>query len=671
MSFINTNDYLPYGPIPVDEPVQDEKTVDLSDYINHNVIDENFMDNVMKTTINAIYRMYLLEHQRRVISTIKVDSNGVAKPKFLNMIGGTIGDMISKFISDMKRIMMSTRAQYINIEPSILKASRYIWNYPETKEIDTSEFMVNIISSVASDYASDNSLQPTAFSVATIRGNYSYAKIPMDMYFLYTLRRHLPKLIESGLVPRRVDISSIYAYNNNEDIVSFVKHQMVTEFMSELLKRIEQIIPDFPQEIIRQFFVSRDWKDSRYHNVVYYGMKLDNPNIWSIKGKLGSGTYGNIYEICRMLDCEYVMKFQSGDNFSAESSDREVDIMNKAHDIGVSPKIVAYYVSPEYSLIIMKKLKTTLHEVIEQYRDMSDMEYENLMDNVVDLIEKLHEGGIVHCDLHFGNIMLDTKFSDVRRKLTSGVKLSELELIDFGFASSVATGARGYVPAGSGRDAKHPAAFSFGKRALSRRTGHLDEEMDDISKRIYFYYDVGIIEKLRKFGCDMDGIDITSNLVPILKFYDYSKLLRSIQKYKRKAERAVKRIIEKQVELSRITKCCAGQNIKRPIVNLGMEGFAMDSILKGIKAVEEEKNNKLNVFFDRMLGPSLYFILLPKGGGFKRTLLNKLYEFMKGVTKEQSLIILKAINIVEKGNWELLDDPNPVFQKIKKEWFTA
>jgi hypothetical protein len=34
--------------------------------------------------------------------------------------------------------------------------------------------------------------------------------------------------------------------------------------------------------------------------------------------------------------------------------------------------------------------------------------------------------------------------------------------------SSAATGARGYVPAGSGRDAKHPAAFSFGKRALSR-----------------------------------------------------------------------------------------------------------------------------------------------------------------------------------------------------------
>jgi hypothetical protein len=41
------------------------------------------------------------------------------------------------------------------------------------------------------------------------------------------------------------------------------------------------------------------------------------------------------------------------------------------------------------------------------------------------------------------------------------------EVKDRFFASSAATGA------GSGRDAKHPAAFSFGKRALSRRAGHL------------------------------------------------------------------------------------------------------------------------------------------------------------------------------------------------------
>jgi len=34
----------------------------------------------------------------------------------------------------------------------------------------------------------------------------------------------------------------------------------------------------------------------------------------------------------------------------------------------------------------------------------------------------------------------------------------------------------GEALAGSGRDAKHPAAFSFGKRALSRREAHLQRE---------------------------------------------------------------------------------------------------------------------------------------------------------------------------------------------------
>jgi hypothetical protein len=60
-------------------------------------------------------------------------------------------------------------------------------------------------------------------------------------------------------------------------------------------------------------------------------------------------------------------------------------------------------------------------------------------------------------------------------------------------------GARGYVPAGSGRDAKHPAAFSFGKRALSRRAAHQEEKKEflDSTGRIMELFNTQVGNNLR------------------------------------------------------------------------------------------------------------------------------------------------------------------------------
>jgi tRNA A-37 threonylcarbamoyl transferase component Bud32 len=599
----------------------------------------------METTINAIYRAYLLENKQSIVvspSDIKVDSNGIAKPRIIEIIGKTIGTTIGGFISDMFRLMISfpSKAQYI--EHSILKASRYRWNFPysvfsfDSSSLatvsDTPDFIIETIISVVNDYLADDYKQPTAFSVSNL--SHDIEKTGVGNYFSYTIRRHLPKLIEDGIVPPGTDVSRIS--DRDTKIASFMKLQMITEFMNELLKRIKQRIPNFPQEIIRQFFTTKDWKVSIYHNIIYYGMNLDNPNLWNIKKKLGHGSYGNVYEACRVLDCNYVMKYQGGDEYSSENADREIDVMNSAYKIGVSPKLIASYVSDEYSLMIMERMKVTIHDIIDT---LSNIQYENLMDNIVDLIGELHEGGIVHCDLHFGNIMLNTELQNVIGKLNSGEKLTELKIIDYGFASD--------------------------KKLL--------EDVETTDDMHEFYEVRMIIDALRNLRCDLN-----SDLFPLLEFYDYSMILNKIKKKGRKAVSAIRKIFEKQAELSGITGCGGGKkNSNLPQVDQGKRDVVVKAISDAIKAIEEEKdnNNKLQIFFDRMLGPSLYLVLIQREEGkrgWENTLLNKLNEFLQAptVTREQGTTLLMTINIVEKEHWEMLNNPDPVFQKIKRDWFS-
>lgn len=640
MSYIDTKDYLPYGPIPVDAPTVSEIVSEWSDYIDTYNVDERFMENMMKSIVNSLYREYYINGNRSiVIKYIRVNPIGMAEIDISSRPEETdFGKTLQNLIEMMQEYLLSYPNKAKFMKPSFIKTSRYIWNYSDPV-VNTSDIIIEVIQNVARAYANTSALShlPTAFSVFTIKSDGTYEEELLRSYLAYSADELEPQLIEKGLIKDEKELDDILQKEFDPEIVSFIKFHMITEFMTELNKRITKFVPAFPVEILNQFFVQKNWdKSNRFHTIIYYGMNLEKPNLWRIKEELGSGTYGSVYETCRVLDCNYVMKFQGESNYDSINANIEIDMMRKAYNIGVAPKLVAYYVDDQYALLIMERMKTTLDDVLKHHRDMSPVEFVNLMNSVVDLVETLHDGGIVHCDLHFGNIMLNTSYSSIRTKLFHGNIRNELKLIDFGFASDI------------------------------EKNEEMPDEMYD------FYETKGIINKLKNLKCNLN-----TELFPLLKFYDYSKLITDINKYMTTgAEVVIQRIIKKQADLR--TGCGKETKLRtRKKVDEATKATAEAITWFQGNAKGKSKNEQIDMFLNKVLGPTLYIIYVNPRTKLRTVVLDKIDEFLdtlenepsKG-TERQIRLLTTIKNSIKSDTWNFIfSDAEPVFQRVKQKWF--
>lgn len=515
-SHLPIEEYLPFG--RVSEEKQDDITVSLSDYITtHSELDSSFVEMVMKTCISQIYKEYRSKTNLE-INGITVDSNGVARlnmEESKNDIG--LYDCIRNFINEQKNSMIRTYPEKaIYIEPYLLRASRYLWNM---REVNDSRIIIQVITKAVEHYVIDGNEFPTSLSVGLIDKNgflstenyVDYAKYHLSILLsgiTEIVQKDKEEMGESN-VEREIDeVIDIY-----EEVQHYIKRQMITEFMDELLERIKVVVPDFPVEMINQFFVNNT--NSLYHNVIYWG--IDDtfvPNEWRISQYITHGSYGKIYESCKNLDCKYILKMSTGHRYNEEVTQNEIEITQNAHSIGVAPKIIATVVDEKYALIIEEKMHKTLSQF---YTEPTEREYDVLMNYIIDLVKKLHSNGIVHCDLHFGNIMETKSFSTFRHKLIStGFPLKEIKIIDYGYAFT------------------YPKTYN-----------ELNNIRTLIERR-------GIYEKLVEIGCDIDD---DKKLFDILMFYDYMKLFREVMKYGRYPTTAIQRIMSYQAKLSSRTGC--------------------------------------------------------------------------------------------------------------------
>jgi len=160
------------------------------------------------------------------------------------------------------------------------------------------------------------------------------------------------------------------------------------------------------------FFLNDKIKD------LFYDELIEECNKKLIfKKHLGSGSYGNVDEVCVNLNggC-YVMKLQNLEDNSKEFQNifwNEVTILKYLNGVAptMAPTIYAAWLcninKKKYGVIIMEKLDGTLTEFNPNKKHEKKI-LDNLVHTTMKMINELNALKIVHGDLKFQNILFDS-----------------------------------------------------------------------------------------------------------------------------------------------------------------------------------------------------------------------------------------------------------------------
>ena len=147
----------------------------------------------------------------------------------------------------------------------------------------------------------------------------------------------------------------------------------------------------------------------------YYGfnekpieIKENCKTLFKLKKKGQSfrhGAYGSIGDVCKDKDCNYVVKAVSIKNeIYYRSFLRESLISTIMSKNNLCPKIHEIFVCLNTAYFIMDKWDGTLRELV-----INKLFKKEHLDIIMKLIQKMHDIGIIHCDLHTSNILYRIK----------------------------------------------------------------------------------------------------------------------------------------------------------------------------------------------------------------------------------------------------------------------
>lgn len=191
--------------------------------------------------------------------------------------------------------------------------------------------------------------------------------------------------------------------------------------LKELINQINNLeveIKDLTQQIIwceNALIRSKSKSIPCIKNVKSFG--------WTPTTKLGEGLMGDVYEACRGLDCNYVMKVYEIDRTTGRSVD-EGRLTNEAGKIGVGPRVYRYnqtckHNGKDYSWIIAEKLKYTLYD---KYKRKDGFDHNDITKALNLYWNKLYANtNILQKDFKSPNIMFDER--------------DRMYLIDYGIAT--------------------------------------------------------------------------------------------------------------------------------------------------------------------------------------------------------------------------------------------
>ena len=125
--------------------------------------------------------------------------------------------------------------------------------------------------------------------------------------------------------------------------------------------------------------------------------------------KMGSGAFGSVYEACKKKNCKYVLKVQekSHREHSWLRPSKEANKSVKAGKLGIGPKIYDYWKCGGDFYMVMEKLDTTIWDLI--HTTSSCQVIKDTWKSIVKVLRKMKKHGMVHGDLHTGNVMVKGK----------------------------------------------------------------------------------------------------------------------------------------------------------------------------------------------------------------------------------------------------------------------
>lgn len=125
------------------------------------------------------------------------------------------------------------------------------------------------------------------------------------------------------------------------------------------------------------------------------------------KREMDSGASGSIYTACPAdgplgKNCPFVMKIE--DNCTYEQFTEGVRMQNYAAKLGISIPVLCSYHNNRKGVMVMAKLHQTLRDFVENTRDPA-VRMAGLQ-SVIRLVERMHDAGIMHGDIHSSNVMM-------------------------------------------------------------------------------------------------------------------------------------------------------------------------------------------------------------------------------------------------------------------------
>lgn len=125
---------------------------------------------------------------------------------------------------------------------------------------------------------------------------------------------------------------------------------------------------------------------------------------------LGEGAYGSVFR--HPSKPGRVLKVVDNKNVDYSYVLREVEITRAASDLGVAPRFHNAYTccGDNYECLVMIEMDAvdqTLYEWLDKPRPEKQMRA--VLESLKRLLSTLHSNGIVHHDIHLGNVMLDKK----------------------------------------------------------------------------------------------------------------------------------------------------------------------------------------------------------------------------------------------------------------------
>jgi hypothetical protein len=147
-----------------------------------------------------------------------------------------------------------------------------------------------------------------------------------------------------------------------------------------------------------------------------------------------SGTFGTTRVICDDQNmCKYVVKFVRTNDYANTDGTCvkhfriEANMLRVASDAGVAPTYHTFEVcgGGRHGVIVMDRMDMSLSQLLRS-RNMNYVEITKLANMVYAVVRKMHDIGILHQDLHAGNVMvnLDKRSNEV----------NEVKIIDYGKA---------------------------------------------------------------------------------------------------------------------------------------------------------------------------------------------------------------------------------------------